>query len=345
MGSDPQGSFKTHANYLRALAYLAQGGPALFGFDYKDLAGRVETSGVLASSPDITGVDLDQVKRSLSNAWGTEYLMDVAASVIADDELVALSNNWGVVQGYYAGYHAVQALAVSKKFLRPDSHPKTQNHYHDLWTNRPIQLAPWTLGAGNGAYRNLPSGHTADETLHPWSSCNRTTCWDLACKALRTTREDAVTEALARKREAKKRLRRQAWHKEERERLAKGRKPRKSGPPNALPRLTKKEKTDVSAGVREATLLDYLYRLRIKTNYVDSDMFTDGPEDGAESWQVRSDVGLITAGTMLVHELTIGSGLGFDRLVGWAEEWVKRNLPAGASSGLAGRLPAISDFV
>lgn len=345
MGSDPKGSFKTHANYLRALAYLVQDGPALFGFDYKDLADRVEACGVLAATPDSTGVDLEQVKRSLSNAWGTEYLMDVAESVVADDELVALSNNWGVVQGYYAGYHAVQALAVAKKFPRPDSHPKTQNQYHAFWTNRPIELAPWTLGAGNGAYCNVPCAHTVDEMLHPWSGCNRTTCWDLACKALRTTREDAVADALARKRDAKKRLRRQAWNKEERERLAKGRKPRKSGPPTALPHLTKKEKAQVFAGVREATFLDYLYRLRIKTNYVDSDMFTDGPEDGAESWQVRADVGLITAGTMLVHELTVGSLLGFPRLVDWAEDWSSRNLPAGASSGVAGRLPVIRAFV
>lgn len=96
-----------------------------------------------------------------------------------------------------------------------------------------------------------------------------------------------------------------------------------------------------SAGVRDVMLLDYLYRLRMKTNYVDSDMFTDGPEDGSDSWQLRSDVGVITADTLLVHEFRIGSHVGFPLLVRWAEEWVDRSLPRGASSGLAGRLPEL----
>lgn len=131
MGTDPQESFKTHANYLRAFAYLVQGG-RLFGFAAGDLADRIKASGIVTANPDIAGVDLEQVMRSLSNAWGTEYLMDVAADVITDNELVALSNNWGMVQAYYAGYHAVQALAVAKKFPRPESHPKTQNLYHEF---------------------------------------------------------------------------------------------------------------------------------------------------------------------------------------------------------------------
>lgn len=344
MSNDPTGSFKTHANYIRALAYLVD--PAARDQDpsFVDISVRTRESGILAAAPNAMNVDTEQVKRSLNNAWGTELLLSLGTSVIREDELVALSNNWSVVQSYYATYHAVQALAASKRFARPDSHPKTQNQYYNLWVQRPVQLAPWTMGAGHDAYLNLPPGAVVDEQIHPWTGCDRDSSWGIACKALRTTREDAVSEAFARKRDAKRRARRQEWFREQRERQEAGRRPRRGNPPDTRPTLTSAEKAEIRKAVRPATILDYLFRLRIKTNYVDANMFTDGPESANDSWQVRRDISTVTAGTLLVHELAVGSALGFGTLATWASDWTRRNLPAGSPYGLAARLPMIEAF-
>jgi len=51
----------------------------------------------------------------------------------------------------------------------------------------------------------------------------------------------------------------------------------------ALSRLTDQEKGQLVTKVRPHSMMDYLYRLRIKTNYLDSAMFTDGPSDNLSS--------------------------------------------------------------
>lgn len=343
MGSDPTGSFKTHANYLRSFAFLVDQNAWNGNLDVDALAERISASGILpAANP--RDIDLEQVRRSIHNAWGTELLLSLGASIIRENELVALSNNWAVVQAYYVCYHSVQAYTVTKKFPRPDSHPKTQNQFFSLWVQRPLDISPWSLGAGEAKYSNFPAGVVIDNDLHPWTGCNDSTCWDLAAKALRTTREDSVADAFEHKREAKRRARRQEWFREQRERQEARKKPRRGNPPNTRPVLTPGEKAEVRRGVRAATIMDYLYRLRIKTNYVDANMFTDGPEYPADSVQVKNDVTVITAGTLLLHELAIGSQLGFDVFLPWARDWTTRNLPGGATNGLAGRLQTLERF-
>ena len=53
------------------------------------------------------------------------------------------------------------------------------------------------------------------------------------------------------------------------------------------PRLSALQKQDVDARLRPYTLLDYLCRLRMKANYLDARMYTDGLADQGE-WEVMS---------------------------------------------------------
>jgi len=62
--------------------------------------------------------------------------------------------------------------------------------------------------------------------------------------------------------------------------------------------------------VRSYTILDYLYRLRIKANYQDAGMFIDGPEDESASRRVHRDLVTIASCTLLVHECHIGGIVG-----------------------------------
>ena len=177
-----------------------------------------------------------------------------------------------------------------------------------------------------------------DESCSPWITCTQETAWSLFAKALRTTREDELKKAFGRRRDASKRARQQAWNSDELARLKADRGPRKQ-PKFPLPQLTDEEKREVDAKLRAYTLMDYLYRLRIKTQYMDSTMFTDGPEDDDKaSQQVHEDLRLICAATGFLHELHIGHLLPPGCLIKWADDWTRSNAPPDKPLGIRRRL-------
>ncbi len=338
MPGDASGSFKTHAQYLRALAYLAGYSWPSESVDrvLERLAQRVAALpmfGQLQRRPD---PDWREVRTRLSNAWGTELLLALSGVYAVEDELVRVSNSWGVVQTYYTTYHAAQALMVATGQRRPTSHPPTQKFFMSWWTERELGLAPWTLAAHADGYANLPAARVVDEGIHPWVRCDDDTCWDIAAKALRTTREDAIPEKLREARENKRRAVRRAWEEEEAARVAAGRRVR-TMPSFRLPRLTTAEKEAATRRVRAHTLMDYLWRLRVKANYEDVAVFTEGPEDAHASAHVQRDLSNLASSTLLVHELCVRELLGRGRFLGVVDEWLRSTMPPELEVGLRQR--------
>jgi hypothetical protein len=338
-------SFRAHANYLRAFAMLCttpyqKGVTLLFIRLQQQLASLAPVIVALPSmAPPSTQANLEQTRTSLVNAWGTELLLALGGQLASEEELLRLMNNWAVVQAYYVGYHAIQALLSARGQPRPESHPKTQAQFAALWADRALHLPPWTLGARDGGWCNLPS-HSIDDSISPWSGCDPVSCWSLAGKALRTTREEAVRERLATARDRKRLNNRKAWREDEQSRLSTGKRPRKE-PDWPRPHLTANEKRTVHSKVRSYTILDYLYRLRIKTNYEDAGMFIEGPEDQLSSRHVHDDLVAIAGCTMLVHELHIAAIVGRARLLQWADGWLGPNAH-GQHLGLALRRDLIA---
>jgi hypothetical protein len=334
MVTKEEGAFLTHANYLRAIA--AEAGLTILSTETKALtavAARAKKSPSMSDSAPAQ-VDLDQVKRSLANAWGTELLLALSGRHAVDDEIVRLANNWAVVQAYYVVYHATQALAVAKGFPRPDSHPKTQNQYVSFWVKRPLDLAPWTLGADAIGWANCPPNKSIEPSIHGWSGCTPATQLSLAAKAFRTTRDDTVAEAVDRLRDRRRSERRKEWEAEEAARVASGKKPRVV-PKWPRPQLSAAERSAAAAKVAPHGLIHYLYRLRIKTNYVDSAMFTDGPSDESSSTMVQRDLRYIAGSTLLLHELHIARLLGVAKVRKWADDWLAANAPTAGSRPFA----------
>jgi hypothetical protein len=122
--------------------------------------------------------------------------------VIADPEIV--------FQAYYALYHGAQALMVALGQPRPTTHPKTQQFFANFWTDRNLLPPPWTLRADSTGYGNFPPEVVIDEGFHPWARCDKNTRWQIAAKALRTTREEAIEDALRDGRDTKSRKRMRA---------------------------------------------------------------------------------------------------------------------------------------
>lgn len=338
MTDSPVGRFKTHANYIRALAVLAGNQVWPMQSVPQCLNALAVRTFRLPSMADPTPAtqNLAQIRSSLENAWGTELLLGLAGHFGFADDLVRLTNNWAVVQTYYVAYHATQAYSGAKGQPRPDSHPKTQNEFGARWLQRPIELAPWTFGATHGGFTNVPTGTVVDTSIHGWSACNAVSAWGLAGKAFESTRNGWIDEAVARQRAKLQSQNRKVWREKEATRLAAGKAPR-TEPKFPLPRLSAPDRASIASGMRPAGFIDYLYRLRIKTNYEDSSMFTDGPDDAVISGQVHSDLTYLATSTLLVHELHIGRLVGKATLLGWVDQWLTAHLPTGMVIGLAGR--------
>ncbi len=329
------GAFQTHANYLRAFSIITSGRDHNLLNSLKTTMNRVSASNFLPKTT-CQNASIPQTISSLQNAWGTELLLNVGIRLIRSDELIRLSNNWSVVQSYYVLYHATQALTSAKGQTRPDTHTKTQNQFYTFLAERGGGLEPWTLAFGSSGPKNIPHKIDVDGELHNWVTCNEKTCWSLAYKALRTTREEALRLREKEERKNKRKQKRIDWGKNETQRIQSGKRPRKT-PSFPLPNLTMTEKYEINQKLRPYTVMDYLYRLRIRTNYEDSAMFTDGPGDDRISDKVRHDLETITACSLLVFELHVRRLLGktlFDKAVA---DWIGTNALFRPSIGVAGR--------
>jgi hypothetical protein len=283
MASDVTGAFRTHLRYLEALAWIASDGHWKLSDAYGSLRSRLLGSPSCPRAATALGGS-SQVQKSLANAWGTELLLLLSHRLLKGDEIVRVSNNWNAVQAYYALYHATQAVLVARGLERPESHPKTQKMFLDFWGRLPSEFAPWSFTFGPDGHS--PASVVVDPSLHVWSMIDSSTCWSIACKALRTTRADAVAERFRSARIEKRKELRKDWLNKEEARRSRGLKARRE-PSFPLPLLTPGERNKAERSTRSYSVLDYLYRLRIRTNYVDSAMFTDGPAEPHESSSVR----------------------------------------------------------
>jgi hypothetical protein len=72
--------------------------------------------------------------------------------------------------------------------------------------------------------------------------------------------------------------------------------------------------------------MDYLYRLRVKSNYEDRTMFTDRPQDESESSAVHGNLVRLAASVMLLHELHIRRLVGRARMTTLVDAWLSRNM-------------------
>lgn len=89
--------------------------------------------------------------------------------------------------------------------------------------------------------------------------------------------------------------------------------------------------------MRPYLLLDYLYRLRVKANYEEAMVFIEGPEDERISEQVARDLELLTAATLLVHEIRVGQLVGRTTLLRLVDGWLTGPGRRGEAVALAGR--------
>lgn len=317
--SEQTRSFRTHASYIRAFRELALGNS---GSPLEETVAGLHASatpilfkpGGLPSS-----CDRDQLLACLRRAWATARLLEHTHALAQDSEIIRLANSWETIQAYYVMYGAAQALMVAQGDTRPQMHEPTKRRYVGLWTSCGLQIAPWTLAAAAPGTRLADAdgilggpGRALNVDLHPWVAWQGEHAWDIAARALRSTRQLLIEERLAKRRQEKLTARKKQWRLDQQACAASGRKPE---PEPKVGRLTTAEREEAAAGFRPTTIADYLFRLRIKANYKDVTVFSDGPTSDSEAAALGADLVALASATLLVHELRIAAIIGSSDLV------------------------------
>jgi hypothetical protein len=304
----PQNSrqvFRTHSNYLTAIRHVASSGIE----DNKQeslelLASKVYDSGCLKLEKEVE-FNTGDIYHSLNNAWGIEALFKMGNVFIKEDDLIRLSNNWCIVQTYYILYYSTQALAITEGYTRPRTHAQVHRTFYLLWSKMPWFISPWCISFDEKGFHNLPPGVYADDHIHSWKKVDEYSALSLFCKALRTTREEYISEALTKRRD------RHAKKKE-----------------TSTVKFTEQQKMKTIARVRPTTLMSYLFRLKKKTNYEQSSILALGPQNEYQSEEIRDNLSFIIESTLLLTEFIISRLIGEDTYYNWCREWEKYKAPA-----------------
>jgi hypothetical protein len=82
-------------------------------------------------------------------------------------------------------------------------------------------------------------------------------------------------------------------------------------------------------------MLDYLYRLRIKANYIDNKLFSQGPESEVDADSFSRQMQDIVAATLLVHELRVIKIVGSSWVLGEVDKWLDKNAISTPAYGLS----------
>ena len=310
--------FRTHSNYISAISYVALDGNLSDEAEgLKLLSSKLMDSGwYMFLKPD--KADRSQLHRSINNAWGLEALYKMSDVFISEDDLTRLSNNWCVVQCYYIFYYLTQVIAICEGYKKPLSHAQVQRTYYSIMSKKPWFISPWSLWYDQKGSQNTPPGFRPDNSIHAWRRVDDSTSLNLVLKALRTTREEYVNEAITRRKE------------------------RLSGE-NAgkTIRLSQKQKNQSEARVRPATLISYLYRIKRNTLYERSSMLSTGPENFTQSKQFRWHVRRIIDTTLLIAEMLVSETIGEELFNKWCSELEHYKPPAFIHTGPTYRMELI----
>ena len=257
MAADAGWAFATYRNYVAAYTLFLEA----FGAGasrYEAIRVSVQTCArnrIAALDPS---KPRGEIGRALRNAWATEVAIALPRTIgLDDDRFIAASLHWLGPQAYYAVYQAGLAAILAKNLPLPDRHQQFMKVFHSQFVEKGLLPPPWDAACSGGSVQT--GGHTfsgcliGDEipvnTLYPADLDDARRVLRLALKTTRDRRFDEVRKALLRSKQVKT----------------------KAGKP-ARNLSTVRQNAEYE-GMSPTTTFDFLYRLRIRSNYRDSDTF------------------------------------------------------------------------
>ena len=198
-----------------------------------------------------------EVREYLFRGWLVQSAME-ALPVSTDPGLAISAKLWAPVQAYYAVHGVGMAVLQALGAAEPDSHTKfcSSMATHVVPRGLPTPLnATVTGGVDHFVYGGVSVDSKLVDTLSVLATVSPANAELFVAKALKTTREKNLKERY--KKEAKKRRSRGTTRRN----------------------LPAEEKASIAFALHPTTIFDLLYRMRLRSNYDDPDMFIYGQAD------------------------------------------------------------------
>lgn len=240
-----QYGFTTYKNYLLALSYLID----LTFPNYSMLVNS------LKNIQPRHNINEHRVRSLLLNSWNSELLLNLPN--LFQEDFLKFSNHWSPVQSYYSIYLGCRALIVAKNINARGDHATTcRVVVSNLIQGENLFPQPWGILMDGQGFKNL-NNYTSPHSINPLENPHYfrndpDKLWDSLCLFIRTTRYRIIEEKC------------QEW---------KDRHPTNKG---ARKRLPSGKKVKIAYSTQPTSLFDCFYRLRIRSNYKDVDIFILG---------------------------------------------------------------------
>lgn len=234
--------------------------------------------------------DSKTIRRYLIIAWNTEYLLEL--NNFSEIDIVKISNQWRPIQAYYSIYSAGEAVSYVIDGSLVESHNKCIAKLNSFFVER-VRIRPFCLCYTGSTRRgivskNIPAGVAPVNNL----SRIKSTPVNLIATCVRAEHRNRIDEF-----EPKKLTKVQ----------------RKKGQKKRL-------KLDYDPGY--TTMLNFLYRLRIKSNYKDAEIFiSDSPDEYIKKFS--KDLTSIVNVTLLLFEIIIIRRWGTENFARLAQSYLK----------------------
>lgn len=242
---DSHRRFTTYKNYLLSFNYLLN----LLYSDYKSIFANLK---IIRPKSKI---DSARVRSLLLNSWNSELLLNLP--LLFKEDFLKFSNHWSPVQSYYSIYLSLRALIVAKNMNARGDHATTlQIISSNFIQGEKIIPFPWDVLLDCSNFYGI-KGKSIISSINPLENPfyfrnNLNKLQDSICLFIKTTRERII------------KVKCQEW----KESNPLKNKPRK--------RLAPGIKNLISKSTRPTSIFDCLYRLRIRSNYQDADIFILG---------------------------------------------------------------------
>ncbi len=254
---DPPMVYRHHAAYVGALAgIVGRPGPLtreMAETTARQLRQRPAFQRIQRRKAD--GDARNEVMMCLVSSWQNLWSLARAGEDRASDN-ARLHSAAATVNAYYAVYMASACWLIGKGF-RIDGHLKFLRSISTELVRRDLLLPPFNVSCAGvhqidaDTFTNSPDDGSWDLKV-PGTSLREEHRWPMVRKLLATTRRAVLEDRFAEHRQRRKKT-----------------------------RLTRQEKIEIASSVHSSTAFDYLFRLRVRSNYKDIRAFLMGGDVGS----------------------------------------------------------------
>ncbi len=292
--------FEIYTNYLRGLAYFLKE-------KYPDHS-SIEKFIVCKNNKN--NIDISLVGKYLHNAWNSERILNLPKELGMDSFFIKFANHWSPVLGYYATFLCFQALLIAIGENSVLEHKNFLSKISSLIKKEKLPfIYPWNLLCwGCTYYKEEKFNYEVDlnKVINLDPRANPKSVEDLIFigKILRTTRkkEEDYQE--------------KKWKKE-------GKYKNLDGSPKK--KFAREQKKQVSNNVTATSIFNFLYRLRIRSNYEDADIFFIGERSNIDINDYFNSIILITDYTMFFIESMLKQVIGREKFSSLVEIFIKNS--------------------